>query len=228
MTNEEFIASICIDGETWKPALGFESLYMVSTMGRVISLSRLKRTVYGTSFWTKPILLKQSIGLSNGIPYYRITLTDESGHQKKFTIHRLVMTTFVENPNNYSDIDHINRNSLDNRIENLRWCTRKMNMENENTRNILAICHKDADKSYLWKPVIRIKDGIEIKRYLSITEATKDGFNATNITQVCRGQKKTHRGYQWVYLDDYENSIFSSTSPELFSQTYERDSKLSS
>lgn len=214
MTNEEFISSISIDGEVWKPVPGFESLYMVSTESRVVSLRRLKRTVYGTYFWTKPLLLKQTIGLSNGIQYYRVSLTDESGHHKKFTIHRLVMTTFVENPNNYSDIDHINRNSLDNRLENLRWCSRKMNMANENTKKILAICHKGADKSYRWRPVVRLKDGEKIKRYRSITEATKEGFDGHNITQVCRRQKKTHRGYQWVYLDEYEKSISSSISSE--------------
>lgn len=214
MTNEEFIASISIDGEVWKPVQGFENLYMISTESRVVSLSRLKRTIYGTFFWTKPLLLKQSLGLSNGIPYYRVALTDESGHQKKFTIHRLLMNTFVENPNNYSDIDHINRNSLDNRIENLRWCTRKMNMANENTRKILAVCHKGADKSYRWRPVVRLKDGVEIQRYRSITEATRDGYNGNNITQVCRGEKKSHRGYQWVYLDEYEKSISFSSSAE--------------
>ena len=214
MTNEEFISSIKVDGEIWSTVVGLEDYYMVSTEGRVVSLSRQKRTVHGTFYWTKPKLLKQTIGYSNGIPYYRVSLADKNGEQKKFTVHRLEMLTFVPNPNNFSDVDHINRNSLDNRIVNLRWCTRKMNMENENTRKILAICHKDADKSYRWRPVVRLKDGTEVKRYRSITEATKDGFDGCNITHVCRGEKKTHRGYQWVYLDEYDKSISSSTSPE--------------
>ena len=89
-----------------------------------------------------------------------------------------------------------------------------MNMANENTKKILAICHKGADHSYRWRPVVMLKDGIEVQRYKSITEATKDGYNGHNITQVCRGEKKTHRGYQWVYLDEYDKSISFANSPE--------------
>jgi hypothetical protein len=47
-----------------------------------------------------------------------------------FKIHRLVGIYFIENINNYKEIDHINRNSLDNRVENLRWATRSQNTAN--------------------------------------------------------------------------------------------------
>lgn len=211
MTNEEFISSIKLDGENWRTAVGFEDYYMVSTEGRVASLSRLKRTVYGTFYWTKPMLLKQTIGYSNGIPYYRVSLADKNGRQKKFTVHRLEMITFVPNPNNYSDVDHINRNSLDNRLSNLRWASRKMNMANENTRKVILTCHKGADKSYRWRPVFRMKDGVTLQYYKSITEATKEGYNGHNITQVCRKEKHTHRGYQWVYADEYDGEFISSS-----------------
>lgn len=44
------------------------------------------------------------------------------------SIHRLVAETFIPNPNNYSDVDHINGNTQDNRVENLRWCTHQQNI----------------------------------------------------------------------------------------------------
>ena len=203
MTNEEFIESIRLDGEIWKDVVGFEGLYMVSSFGRVMSLSREKKVRDGIFIITKPIILKQTIRHSNGIPYYRVHLTNALGKQFYKTIHRIVATAFIKNDNDFSDVDHISRDSLDNTVGNLRWCTRKMNMGNENTRKILQICHKGADRSYLFRPVAMIKDGVEIRRYKSISEASRDGFNGNNITQVCRGDKKTHRGYRWVYLDKF-------------------------
>lgn len=47
---------------------------------------------------------------------------------KKFmSVHRLVAQTFIPNPSNHSCVDHINMNRFDNRVENLRWVTKRQN-----------------------------------------------------------------------------------------------------
>ena len=61
--------------------------------------------------------------------YERIKISN-NGISKNFGVHRLVAMHYLDNPNNYNEVDHINRNKADNRLENLRWANRSMNMKN--------------------------------------------------------------------------------------------------
>ena len=61
--------------------------------------------------------------------YYCIVLCKD-GKQKHFSIHRLIALAYIPNPDNKLFVDHINRNRLDNRIENLRWATKSENQRN--------------------------------------------------------------------------------------------------
>jgi hypothetical protein len=65
----------------------------------------------------------------NSRGYLLVTLCKEN-KQKTHKIHRLVAIAFLENPENLPEVDHINQIKDDNRVENLRWCSRENNNRN--------------------------------------------------------------------------------------------------
>lgn len=60
---------------------------------------------------------------------YRVVSATLCGKQKLFYVHRLVATGFIPNPDDLPQVNHIDGNPINNRVENLEWCTAKQNVE---------------------------------------------------------------------------------------------------
>ena len=74
--------------------------------------------------------IKKLKSSDNGLGYYRVVLHKDG---KKYTkrVHRLIADMFIPNPYNLPDVDHINHNTQDNRLENLRWVSKQDNQRNQ-------------------------------------------------------------------------------------------------
>lgn len=102
--------------EEWKDIEGYEGRYQISNLGNVMSLLGLS-----------PRLLKLRTG-GRGYSYNRMrVLLYKGGKGKTKKIHRLVAEHFIPNPTNSPEVNHIDGNLRNNRVENLQWCTRSEN-----------------------------------------------------------------------------------------------------
>jgi hypothetical protein len=157
-----------LEGEEWRPLIEavdpslhkFEN-YMVSNMGRVRLVHREKLIQPDD---------KRQIKLS---------------HQQKktsFSIWRLVMLAFTPNPEGKSDVDHIDSDYDNNRLDNLRWATREENRANENT----------VRKSRL--TVRATKDGVT-QTFIGIKEAWKQLGISDDTIRRYAGTGREWKGY---------------------------------
>lgn len=162
--------------EKWLPVLGFEGLYIVSNLGNVFSLRRNK-------------ILRVRI---NRRGYGQVNLSKD-GVLTTHRVHRLVATSFVPNPNDHREVNHINENKLDNRAENLEWCDRSYNV-NYGSRTT-------KQKVKLSKPVVQLSlSGVQIAVFPSGIQAARElKLSSSSISECCRGKRKTIGGFKWKY-----------------------------
>lgn len=105
----------------------------------------------------------------------------------------------------YPDIDHIDGNSLNNNVHNLRWCNQVMNMNNPITRKRLSSSKTGKLNTKKSIPVVRISDDGMIETFPSVMEAYRNGYNHSSILKCCKHKMHTHKRCKWMFLSDYEN-----------------------
>lgn len=96
------------------------------------------------------------------IPY-----KDKDGYliYNNIKLHRAVAITFIPNPNNYTDVDHIDYNRSNNNVNNLRWCSHKEN------------CQHSSKHYGKHRQVLNIKQAKEIREKYKMNKGSKKSKN---------------------------------------------------
>ena len=110
------------DQERWLPVVGYEGLYEVSDQGRVRSIGRLDRT----NHMHAPCVLKEQPEERTG---HRRVYISVDGVKSYLRVHRAVLEAFVGPCPEDMEACHWNDDPSDNRLENLRWDTKKANRQ---------------------------------------------------------------------------------------------------
>ena len=171
----------------WREVIGYEGLYLVSNEGQIVSLPRKVFNGRG-EYIREGCIMKQSLRGREPMMYSCVELRKDN-ESKRLAVHRIVAEAFVDNPNDYEFVNHIDHNPLNNHSDNLEWCTQQYN--NEYGHN---------------KPVKQYTAGGEfIAEYKNITYASQmTGIGRRAINNALTGYTETSGGYIWEYSDNGE------------------------
>ena len=186
--------------EVWKDFYD----YKVSSFGRIFSI---KSNRYLSPF-------------KHNYSYIDLTI---NGEVKKYSVHRLVATLFIPNPDNLPDVNHIDENRFNNRADNLEWCTAKYNT------NYGTAINRIIDTKYkkgLTTPIYAINTKTNKKIFFkSIKQCSKTlGVGERNIKRCLVDHKGSLRNYAFCCKNDYnEATVKKLIAKAKSSSKYERD-----
>lgn len=191
---------------------GYEELYAATKDGRIWSYKTQK-------------FLKQGM---SGRGYLTVVLCKD-GNRKTYVVHRLIALTYIPNPDNFPEVDHIDRDRVNNSIENLRWVTHS---ENNLNKDWEQICEKMSE-AYFNTPTevreerarkasqarsraVEMRDknnhDILIKTYPNGRQAAIQEFGDArknnHISECANGKRPSAYGYFWTFVNtdtSYEN-----------------------
>lgn len=185
--------------EVWKPIADYEGLYMVSSLGRVMSMPRKVPCKNGMIQSVKGGIRKPC-HYSNG--YCFVTLSKD-GEQKMHSLHRLVARAFLGK--SQLEVNHKNGDKDDNRIENLEYVT-----HTENQKHSYTVLGRRVNKPYLGKRGfdhnksigVKVKDVITGDELVfgSYRLAAENGFERNAIRKMINKQSLYKQRYLFCSL----------------------------
>lgn len=170
-----------IEGELWLPITDYNG-YEISTFGRVKSLPK------EINQFSTDIILKQNTG-----QLYKIITLRNNKKSKRLIVHRLVAIAFIPNPENKPQVNHIDGNKFNNKVENLEWCTPSENMKHAYK---LGLKSQNGVKNHRSKKIINTNTG-EIHECIKDVCNSED-YNYSSLCQMLNGKYKNKTEFKFL------------------------------
>lgn len=176
--------------EEWKNVLGYEGLYQASNYGRIKRLNSPDKRGH---------ILQERIlrNVDNGKGYKTVVLHKDKA--TRFYVHILVYEAFNGPIPEGMQVNHIDEDKSNNRLENLNLLNRVQN-NNWGTKNERMLQNRKG-KNAAKKVEQYSLDGKCVSVYKSVREAARHtGFNNANISACCCGRLKTYKNFIWKHI----------------------------
>lgn len=189
--------------EIWKPIPGYLD-YKVSNFGRVKSLGRFVRGKH-RGYFIEGRILKP---IKNKGGYLKVNIS-VNGQRQEHKIHQLVMSAFVGDRPDGLQVNHIDEDKTNNRLDNLEYVTPKENINHGThnaraSKNLTGLKRSPESCKRIKNAVRRRARAVECIETGVVYETCGDAEMFIGITQgvrsVCHGRQKTAGGYHWRYV----------------------------
>ena len=172
--------------EIWKNIAGYEDRYKVSSLGRVKTFCLGRMRILGDRY---------------SYNYKRVSLYDKNSVPKNFSVHKLVIETFLGKTPEGMEVNHKNGNKKDNRVENLEFVTHKENVNHAHENGLVKNHGEDSFKSKLKNEDILVIRKLCLEKPIrEISKLYKVDRNT--IRQIMLGETWKH-----IYYENKDENI---------------------
>lgn len=182
--------------EFWKPCPDYEQYYEVSTLGRI----RTRRvfipneSLFGDvgGYFKKQSIKTQTVNRDG----YMTTKLCKDGKCLRRTVHRMVAKAFLENPDNLSQVNHIDGDKTNNQVDNLEWISPSGNIIHAYATGLMNTEHLKGEKNN--KAKLTADDVRKIKKMFSRGAEVKDIADAYGVSRTTIYYIKSGRTWKEV------------------------------